>query len=616
MNYSIKKVLNLSIFYVIIISLFVYFWKWIDPALIDFKQQPVFLFDFKFLKDYLVLPGGLAEYLSLFISQFFHFTIPGTIIFILVFYLIILLTRKLLSIFFLADYVFVLQFLPVFFLIHLHSQYSYTLKPDIIVIISVSLSLVYNYFISKRNLFKISLFIACAAFLVLLFGGISLIIFSLLVILLEIKKKNKEFIPVIITYVVIVFLFPLLVGLYTPYMNTEKVFFDILISEKDYSPGVTLYALFLFYPVIILSGVILFRKGPVSSLITDTNRGKMLITGIIQTATPILFLLITLKFSYNKYDKALIELVYYAEKEDWQAVLKAGEMLPPENRFVLFQLNRALYHSDRLMDDLFNYNQLWGQDGLILTRYYNSKILMPISDYYFDLGYIKESRHWAYEALTKYELEPIVLKRIALSNLILGEYKISKKFLTILSKSVIHKKWANKYLNYINNEELIESDPVIQEKRDLMPKHDYYANNNEPEVNLVNLLEDNPKNKMAFEYLIANSLLRHDIGNVIRNLHYLSELNYPEIPKHIEEAILLYIIFQKGEDIQLKPYQISNMTTERFRRYNNILYNKHKNNLRAARYDLSKYFGNTFWYYLHYVSPITTKREIKERSYE
>ena len=266
------------------------------------------------------------------------------------------------------------------------------------------------------------------------------------------------------------------------------------------------------------------------------------------------------------------------------------------------------------MNDLFNYNQLWGQDGLILTRYYNSKILMPISDYYFDLGYIKESRHWAYEALTKYELEPIVLKRIALSNLILGEYKISRKFLTILSKSVIHRKWANKYLNYINNEELIESDPVIQEKRDLMPKHDYYANNNEPEVNLVNLLEDNPKNKMAFEYLIANSLLRHDIGNVIRNLHYLSELNYPEIPKHIEEAILLYIIFQKGEDIQLKPYQISNMTTERFRRYNNILYNKHKNNLRAARYDLSKYFGNTFWYYLHYVSPITTKREIKERS--
>jgi len=614
MNYSIKKVLNFSIFHLIIISLLVYFWKWIDPALIDFKQQPVFLFDLKFLKDYLVLPGGLAEYLSLFISQFFHFTIPGTVIFILVFYLIILLTGKLLSIFFPMDYVFVLQFFPVLFLVHLHSQYSYTLKPDIIIIISVSLSLVYNYYVGKGNLFKIFLFITCAAFLVLLFGGISLIIFSLLVILIEIKKRNKKFSPVIAAFVVIAFLLPFLVGLYTPYMNTEKAFFDILIPEKNYSPVITLYALFIFYPVIILSGVILFRKVLVSSLIPDTYKWKMLITAIVQTAIPIIFLLVTLKFSYNKYDKALIELEYFADKEDWQSVLKAGEMLPPENRLVLFHLNRALYNTDRLMEDLFSYNQLWGQDGMILTRYYNSKILMPISDYYFDLGFIKESLHWAYEALTKYELAPIVLKRIALSNLILGEYKISEKFLTILSKSAIHRKWANKYLNYINNKDLIESDPVIQKKKDLMPKRDYYANNNEPEINLINLLEDNPKNKMAFEYLIANSLLRHDIGNVIKNLHYLSELNYREIPKHIEEAILLYAIFQKEEDIQLKPYQISNITTEHFRRYNSILYNKHKNDIRAAKIDLSKYFRNTFWYYLHYVSPITTKREIKERS--
>ncbi len=105
MHYSIKKVLNLSIFCIIIVSLLVYFWKWIDPALVDFKQQPVFLFDLMFLKEYLVLPGGLAEYLSLFISQFFHFTIPGAIIYILVIFLIILLTRKLLSIFFPTDYV-------------------------------------------------------------------------------------------------------------------------------------------------------------------------------------------------------------------------------------------------------------------------------------------------------------------------------------------------------------------------------------------------------------------------------------------------------------------------------------------------------------------------------
>jgi hypothetical protein len=616
MTYSIKKVLNLAIFYLIIILLFIYFWKWVNPVLIDFKQQPVFLFDFKFLKDYLVIPGGLAEYLSLFISQFFHFALLGALIFTLILYLVIIISRKLLSLFLPMDYVFVLQFLPALLLTHLHSQYSYTLKPDIIVIISISLTLVYNYFINKRILFRISLFAVSSVILGLFFGGISLILFSFLVILCEIKNKKNKYIQAIIAFVVISFVLPFLVGLYTPYMNVEKTFFDIFVPERNYKPGATLYTIFLFYPVIILSGIILFRKTPVNNLVNFKYRGRLLNITIIQTAIPLIFLVLILIFSYRKYDKALIELNYNAEIENWEAVLKAGKMLSPENRLVLFQLNRALYHTDRLMEDLFSYEQLWGQDGLILTRYYNSKILMPISDYYFDLGYIKESRHWAYEAFTKYELDPVVLKRIALSNLILGEYIIAKKFLKILSKSVIHRKWANKYLEYINNKDLIAYDSVIQEKRNLMPKHDYYANIYEPEIDLFNLLGENPKNKMAFEYFIANSLLRHDIGNVIENLHYLSELNYKKIPRHIEEAILLYVLFQKGKSIQLKPYRISNITAQRFNRYNHILYNKHKNDIKDAQKDLALYFKNTFWYYLHYISPITTKKEIKERSLE
>lgn len=616
MNNSIKKILNISIFYIVIVSLFIYFWKWIDPILIDFEQQPVFLFDLKFLSDYFVMPGGIAEYLSLFISQFFHFGILGAFIIILILYLIILLTRRLLSVFFPADIVFVLQFLPLFFLTHLHSQYSHTLRPDIIIIISILLTLAYNYVINKGPLFRISIFTLCSIFLTFLFGGISLILFSLLVVLLEIKNRKNKYVQIIIVYIVISSVLPFLIGLYSPYMNVKKTFFDMFLPERNYQPYITLYALFLLYPVVILTGIIISSIARAGNLFNEMNRQKMLVTTIIQTVIPVVFLLFTLKFSYNKYDKALIEIDYFAEQEDWQSVLETGEILSHENRLVLFQLNRALYHSGRLTDDLFSYNQIWGQDGLILTRYYNSRILMPISDYNFDLGYIKESLHWAYEALTKYELAPVVLKRIALSNLILGEYKISEKFLTILSKSVIHRKWANKYLNYINNKDLIESDLIIQEKRDLMPKHDYYANNNKPEIDLYNLLRENAGNKMAFEYFIVNSLLRHDIGNVIKNLHYLPELNYSKIPKHIEEAILVYIIFQKGENIQLKPYQISRSTAENFNRYNNILYNKHKNDLKAAQHDLAEYFSNTFWYYLHYVSPITTKKEIKERRME
>ncbi len=616
MNFSVKKVLSLSVFYIIIISLFIYFWKWIDPVLIDFKQQPVFLFDLRFLREYLVLPAGFAEYLSLFISQFFHFALFGAFLFILILYLVIILTRKLLHIFLPDDYVFILQFLPALLLTYLHSQYYYTLKPDIIIIASVLFTLLYNHLINKGNLIKIPLFIISSAVLVLLFGGISLILFSLLVVFSEIKMQKIKSIPLVIVFVVIASALPFLVGLYTPYMNTDRVYLDIFISGKNFRPGIASYALFLFYPVVILPGIILFRKISGNNPAENISRGRTLVAAIIRIAVPVIFLIITLRFSGNKNEKALIQLNYYAEREDWEAVFRAGEILSPENRLVMFQLNRALYHTERLTEDLFSYKQLWGQDGLILTRYYNSKILEQISDYYFDLGFIKESLHWAYEALTKYELNPAVLKRIALSNIILGEYKIAAKFLAILSKSVIHRKWAHKYISYLDNHDLIEADPVILEKRDLMPKSDHYSNSEEPEFDLYSLLQENPKNKMAFEYFIASCLLRHDIGNVIKNLHYLLDLNYAAIPKNIEEAILVYILFQNGQNIHLEPYYISNTTAQRFNRYNDILYNKHKNDLKAAKKDLALHFRDTYWYYLHYVSPITTKKEIKERSPE
>ncbi len=616
MNHRVKKVLNISIFYLIIILLLIYFWKWIDPVLVEFKQHPIFLFNTRFLSDYLVLPGGISEYISLFISQFFHYSIPGAIIIAAIFYLILLLTRRLLSVFFPADIVFILQFLPLLFLIHLHSQYSHTLRPDIIIIISLLFTLTYNYFINKGLIFRISVFILCSILLAFLFGGISLLLFSVLVVLLEIKNRKNKYILLVIIYVAITPVLPFLIGIHSPYMNVEKAFFDMFLTGRNYQPYITLYALFLFYPVVILAGIIITGIARTGRYFSEMNREKRLVTAIIQTVIPVGFLLLTLRLSYNNNDKAFVEFQYFAEQEDWESILEKGEMLPHEDRLVLFQLNRALYHSGRLLDDLFVYRQIWGQDGLILTRYYNSRILMPISDYYFDLGYIKESLHWAYEALTKYELDPVVLKRIALSNLILGEYKIAEKFLKILSKSVIHKKWANKYLKYLNNEDFIESELFIREKRDLMPKRDYYAHKDDPEIDLYNLLEVNEKNKMAFEYFIANSLLRHNIGFVIKSLHYLSELNYDKIPRHIEEAILIYILFQNGENVQLKPYKISRLTAENFNRYNDILYNKHNNNLKAAQHDLAKYFSNTFWYYLHYVSPITTKKEIKERSME
>ncbi len=616
MNNKIRKVFNVITTVVVFAVLFLYFLKSVDPRLIDFSQQPIFLTGMNFFNDYLVLPGGLAEYISLFISQFFHFALAGTILLLLVLYFILFLTRKLLLIFFPPDYVHIIQFIPVFLLAYLHSKYSYTLKPDIIILVSLLFVTGYYYFINKRIVLRIALFIVAAAVSIMFFGGVSLMLFSSLAIILEIGNKKGGSALIAVLYFIIAAVFIFVVGTYSPYMNFDKVMFDIFIPEKYYKPFLALYPLFLSYPALMITGLIFSGRMPDIMLKGDEHKTINRIVASLISIIPVILLLITIRFSYNKDDKALIELNYYANNNDWYFVLKAGEKLPLKNRIVLFQINRAMYFRGRLLDDLFNYDQIWGEDGLILTRYYNSRILMPISDYYFDLGYIKESLHWANEALTKNDFQPDAVKRIALSYLILGEYKKARKYLNLLSKSITYRKWARHYLKYLDNEDLITSDPLLRKKRDLMPKHDYFANINEPGIDLYNLLQENPQNKMAFEYFIAVLLLKHDIGHVINNLHYLSGLNYSHIPRHIEEAVLLYLLRRGESEAQLGSLSISAPTRDSFSNYNTILSAKYRGNLQLARQELSEKYRNTLWYYLHYISPITTKREIKERSIE
>jgi hypothetical protein len=88
------------------------------------------------------------------------------------------------------------------------------------------------------------------------------------------------------------------------------------------------------------------------------------------------------------------------------------------------------------------------------------------------------------------------------------------------------------------------------------------------------------------------------------------------MPRLVEEAILVYVLRREGRDTQIGSINVSLITKEQFNDYNRILNVKYGNDFGLAQKELSEYFGNTLWYYLHYVSPITTKKEIKERDIE
>ncbi|MBN1416387.1 MAG: hypothetical protein JW973_14890 [Bacteroidales bacterium] len=602
---------------VFFILTFVYCWHYLDPSLIYFKQQPLFLFDKLFFYKYTGYPGGIAEYLSLFISQFFFSRVAGSIVLAILVMAIVFLSYQLLSCYFSKDTSYFLQFLPGLLLIHLHSRYDYDLSADLIVIAALVSGITYHKIISRSPLFRSLFLVITTCLLFWLFGGSALLLYSIIVMLAEIYSKNHRFFWLLCFFQLFI-CFLLAVTAFVAFPGVARIAeFPIVFFTGWYkNASVYLYVLYGIIPVFLIFRIIIHYT-------LDNQRFyQHFVTGLLHRRRFIVLLLIPCvilgllladcKLSFDRQAKDAVQIHAYAAKKDWNAVLETAKSLPLTDRKVIFQVNRALYHLNRLPDESFSYPQYWGENGLVLTAHYSRDVLMLCSDLYFDMGHCKESLHWAYEAQTKSEQSPEVMERIALNNMIIGEYKAAEKFLYILSKSPVYKKWARHYVSCIKDETLMEKETLIREKRKLMPRMDFFTNTQQPHHDMYILFTENNDNKMAFEYFMMYSMLIHDLSKVAVHISYLDTLHYRKIPTHMEEALLLFMTLNQEYRITPGKLHISEQTQRKFAAYSQIMM-RYQKDMKAAQAELYNQFGNTYWYYIHYISPLTTKRKIHEK---
>ena len=177
----------------------------------------------------------------------------------------------------------------------------------------------------------------------------------------------------------------------------------------------------------------------------------------VQSIFIIIFVVLILTFSFDWRGKKKSQIDYLAQQGRWNELLSVSRGMEEYTVLILFNVNRALYHTGQLLDNLFYYPQIVGQDVLFLENFHRS-LAISNSDLYFDLGHIKAAQVMAYEGHTKFGYSPRMLKRIIMTNIINEEYDIATKFLDLLNRSIMHKKWVKHYRNYLSNESLIKSD--------------------------------------------------------------------------------------------------------------------------------------------------------------
>jgi hypothetical protein len=303
-------------------------------------------------------------------------------------------------------------------------------------------------------------------------------------------------------------------------------------------------------------------------------------------------------FFHNIELKTVFAVDYYAYHKMWPEVLQIARRCP-NTYFVVHAVNRALYHTGRLGYDMLSYPQNPGT--LFLTTKGGTSVHWKKFDTFIDLGYLNIAEHSLTETMEGLGERPMILKRLALINMVKSNIGAARIYLESLGKTLFYADWANSYLNRLESDKNLSTDEQIQDLRSLRVEKDYALRRYSPEIFLRELLEKNSKNRMAFEYLMAWYMLNRQLDNFVQNLNRLDDFGYSEIPRLYEEAILVYHLTTR-KNIDLKGRQISSNTFQRAHLFTDIVSGFSKDNKKGAMLATAKDFSDSYFFYYNFGS--------------
>ena len=594
-------------------GIFIFFSFFYNSHLHFEEQFQLFLFTDDYFINKISFPGGFSGYIGGFLTQFYYLSFAGPLIITGTLLDLQQVMRRILQKINSDPALFPVSFIPSLLGALILCNEFYPLSAIAGFFIAMLAGFIYvnirsdkTRFVAGLLMIPITYWLAGGSFLNLL---LLMLIYELLLYLRSGKKTGSGLTNVksftlrgwyFIAYVLMAAGIPLLVRQFLvlqPLMLTYM-------SEFYYNIRTTIPAavlvLFLLPPILmVLVHIIKLKEKQV----------RMTLTVSIAAFTVLCFL--GFKNFANIEAEQIMTYDYLTRNERWNDVLKYAEKKPPRNYLSLAMLNLSLAKTGQLGDRMFNYDQ-HGINGLFLpfNREYVSAIMG--NEILYHLGLTNASQEYAFESMETIPdmgKSARVVKRLAETNLINGQYKLSEKYLKLLEKTIFYRKWASNSMTVLNNEEKINNDPDWGEKRRFMVRNDYFFHIKNIEAALNRMVKEHPDNKMAFEYLMAFYMINKDMTNIINLIPLMEKMGYSKVPASYQEAIM-YIIGLNNEDpMTNSPAYVSRDTRLRMKAYADI-YGKYPD----PRVRLEKGFAGTYWFYLHFKEVELSSAEEKKNN--
>jgi hypothetical protein len=593
---------------------YLYLWFVVDLRLIYncagvITNFPVFYRGWAFFFEFLSHPGGLVEYAGAFLSQLFYIGWAGALVVTIQAWLLSACFGCILKAVNLP-HLRLLRFIPPILLLITYTQYTYhfiTTMAFLVTLVFVCLYLRITQSLTSNNSRLIVVLILSVILYTIAAGAY--IIFAVLCAMYELLYKRQYLLGLVcllsaaaIPYVEGVLIFG--VSIINAYSDLSPLSWKILSFDNRRKLIAIIFILYSLLPLtmlasgfwqIIRNSKIINRLNPLPAKM-KFNINSPVLTWIIESLVLLAIALTAVFFSYDKEKKTVFLTDFYASRKMWPQLLRAAQRYP-DNYFVAHAVNRALYHTGRLSNDMLSWPQNPATLFLSTKKYQHASCKK--SGIYLDIGLLNMAENALTESMEGLGERPSILQGLALINMAKANYDSARIYLGALSKTLFYDDWANNYLELMKSDPDMSEDQEIQRLRSVSMEKDYgYTSLKNIEVTLLQLLEKNRQNRMAFEYLMSWYMLNGRLDKFVQNLERLDDFGISQFPRLYEEAMLIYV-FSVRKPVNLYGRQISTESRQRFERFNQIMNNYGKNK-QAAFNKLAKDYWNSYFFYYVY----------------
>ena len=519
------------------------------------EQYQMFLFDIGYFLERIVLPGGLADYISEFLVQFYYMPVlGGTIIALL------LMSIQAISWGLMRQYGmkavfpgYLLSFVPSIVLWCAMGDQNLLLSFVVALSGALLMGWIHNRF--HNRLVKVVFELVSTALVYWFLGPVVFLYAALMIGDTLMKGKQNGHILSSLGYSACLLILTVAWILLTT-QSLQYPLYRIFSGLNYYRYPGTVSPLPL--GVMIWTVVVVFF-----GMVPDGHAWikKLQQSKVVMALAYVLVIVASwfgIKVSFDAMTYDLIDYDFLVRTEQWDKIIEKAEKKPATTPLGVSCVNLALSQKGQLADRLFEFYQNGGE-GLFPT--FTRDMISPVStaEIFFRLGMVNDAERYmfeAQEAIPNYRKSARLTRRIIECEIINGNYQVATKLLRRLQKTLFYSNWANQTMALLGNEKAINRHPVYGKLRKYREKkQDFLFSDQEMDQMLGLLFLNDNHNKMAYEYLVCYELLQRDMEKFMQYYPLGRFVGYDHIPRSFQE-ILIGNWMKTHSDPRTIPYSV------------------------------------------------------------